>query len=472
MTKAEKLRALPSVDVILRDDEVMALQGNCTLAQITAWVRSAVQDCREQILQAPDHFDAAPTSWIIERVLRQSRTDHGQRLQPVINATGVILHTNLGRSPMSEHAMAAASCASQYTNVELDLESGRRSKRGDRLMKLLAQLTCAEDALVVNNCAAATVLVLQAIAAGREVIVSRGQLVEIGGGFRLPDVFRAAGVTLREVGTTNRTYLQDYEAAVNENTGAVIRVHRSNFHLSGFVTEPTIDELVQMERPANVAVIDDLGSGSMVDLTPYGLQEPNVLDSIRAGADLSLFSGDKLFGGPQAGILVGKKCWIEKLRRSPIMRAMRVDKLTLAALEATTEVHLSGNALNELPTLQMITTPSETIRQRCEALLRDLKHSEHGVSITVEPCESQVGGGSIPGSSLSSYALKISGDQPNRLAHQLRKHTISILARVSEDAVILDLRTVADGDLSDLVAGINSAVFESCKSENTDTAPE
>ena len=296
---------------------MLALRDNHTLAQITAWVRTAVQNCREQILLSPEAFDAAPTRWIIDRVLSESKADDGQRLQPVINATGVILHTNLGRSPMSDPAIAAADRASRYTNVELNLVSGRRSKRGERLMTLLAQLTGAEDALVVNNCAAATVLVLQAIAAGREVIVSRGQLVEIGGGFRLPDVFRAAGVTLREVGTTNRTYLQDYEAAVNDQTGAVIRVHRSNFHLSGFVTEPTIDELVQMERPDSVAVIDDLGSGSMVDLTPYGLQEPNVLDSIRSGADLSLFSGDKLFGGPQAGILVGKKPWIEKTASQP-----------------------------------------------------------------------------------------------------------------------------------------------------------
>ena len=469
MTKAEKLRALPSVDIILRDEEVMALRDRNTLAQITAWVRTAVQGCRDQILQSPESFDATPTRWIIDQVIRQSKTDLGQRLQPVINATGVILHTNLGRSPMSDHAIDAANRASRYTNVELNLESGRRSKRGERLMTLLAQLTGAEDALVVNNCAAATVLVLQAIAAGREVIVSRGQLVEIGGGFRLPDVFRAAGVTLREVGTTNRTYLQDYEAAVNDQTGAVIRVHRSNFHLSGFVTEPTIDELVQMERPESVAVIDDLGSGSMVDLTPYGLQEPNVLDSIRSGADISLFSGDKLFGGPQAGILVGKKQWIEKLRRSPIMRAMRVDKLTLAALEATTEIHLAGNALTELPTLRMITTSAETIRQRCESLLLRIEQSN---SIAVVPCESQVGGGSIPGSSLPSYALRVAGYPPHHLAHHMRDGAVAIQTRVSEEAVMIDLRTVADHELTDLADGINAAIRDTKPLANTETEPE
>ncbi|MCH1441913.1 MAG: L-seryl-tRNA(Sec) selenium transferase, partial [Rubripirellula sp.] len=336
-------------------------------------------------------------------------------------------------------------------------------------MNLLAQLTGAEDALVVNNCAAATVLVLQAIAAGQEVIVSRGQLVEIGGGFRLPDVFRAAGVTLREVGTTNRTYLHDYENAVNDATGAVIRVHRSNFHLSGFVTEPTIDELVLMERPDSVAVIDDLGSGSMVDLNPYGLDEPNVLESIRAGADLSLFSGDKLFGGPQAGILVGKTRWIEKLRRSPIMRAMRVDKLTLAALEATAEIHLAGKALTELPTLRMITTTPDTVRNRCESLLTRIEPSS---LLAVVPCESQVGGGSIPGSSLPSYALRISGLPPHHLSHNLRHGQIPIQARVSEEAVVLDLRTVSDQELPSLADGINAAIRETHHFANTETAPE
>ena len=469
MTKAKRLRALPSVDIVLRDEKVLALRDIHTLAQITLWVRAAVQECRERILQHSEAFDAPLTDWIIDRVLGQSKADHGQRLQTVINATGVVLHTNLGRSPMSDQAIAAAVRASCYTNVELNLESGRRSKRGERLMTLLAQLTGAEDALVVNNCAAATVLVLQAIAAGREVIVSRGQLVEIGGGFRLPDVFRAAGVTLREVGTTNRTYLRDYEDAVNESTGAVIRVHRSNFHLSGFVTEPTIDELVQMERPESVAVIDDLGSGSMIDLSPYGLQEPNVLDSIQSGVDLSLFSGDKLFGGPQSGILVGKKQWIETLRRSPIMRAMRVDKLTLAALEATTEIHLAGNALTELPTLRMITTSAEVVRKRCESLLKQIQRQ---AAVEIAPCESQVGGGSIPGSILPSYGLRITGYPPHHVAHQMRNGECAIQTRVTDESVMVDLRTVADHEVTDLAKGINAALENTQPSANTETAPE
>ena len=447
----------------------MALRDTNSVAPITNWARTAVQDCRNQILKDGDNFDAPLTAWIIERILSQSTMDLGQRLQPVINATGVVLHTNLGRSPMSDKAIAAAEQAARYTNVELNLESGRRSKRGERLMNLLAQLTGAEDALVVNNCAAATVLVLQAIASGREVIVSRGQLVEIGGGFRLPDVFRAAGVTLREVGTTNRTYLSDYESAVNEATGAIIRVHRSNFQLAGFVAEPNIDELVLIDRPKSVAVIDDLGSGCVSDLSPYGLHEPNVLESIRSGADLSLFSGDKLFGGPQAGILVGKRRWIDKLRRSPIMRALRVDKLTLAALEATTEIHLAGDALTELPTLRMISMPADQIKSRCETLLSQFDQQQ---PIELVSCESQVGGGSIPGSSLASFGLRLTGYPAHRLAQRLREGPPAIQARVNDDSVLIDLRTVADDELNPLAEGIRAAMLRTTPIQPTGTSPE
>ena len=469
MTKAQRLRALPSVDVILRHPQVIELRDTNSVAQITNWARIAVQDCRNHILGDGNDLDGPPTTWIVQRIVVQSKVDLGQRLQPVINATGVVLHTNLGRSPMADRAIAAAEQASRYTNVELNLESGRRSKRGERLMNLLAQLTGAEDALVVNNCAAATVLVLQAIASGREVIVSRGQLVEIGGGFRLPDVFRAAGVTLREVGTTNRTYLGDYEAAVNDATGAIIRVHRSNFHLAGFVAEPTIDEMILINRPESVAVIDDLGSGCVSDLSAYGLQEPNVLESIRSGADLALFSGDKLFGGPQAGILVGKSRWIEKLRRSPMMRAMRVDKMTLAALEATTEIHMSGNALTDLPTLRMITMPADQIRQRCETLLSQLPKQTH---VELVPCESQVGGGSIPGSRLASFGLRFTGVPPHHLAQQLRAGTFAIQTRVNEDSVLVDLRTVADNEIKPLAEGIQSALVRTAPSQVTGPFPE
>ena len=467
MTNSERLRALPSVDVLLRHENVVTLRDHVTQAQITTWVRAVVQECREHLLKDQLAINTCLTGWIVDRVLQKANTDLGQRLQPVINATGVVLHTNLGRSPMPEQAIRAAENASRYTNVELDLESAAATRSsGDGIVSRTHR---GRRCFGCEQRAAATVLVLQLLAAGQEVVVSRGQLVEIGGGFRLPDVFRAAGVTLREVGTTNRTYLRDYEAAVNENTGAVIRVHRSNFSLSGFVTEPGIDELVQMERPDTVAVIDDLGSGSMIDMTPYGVEEPNVIDSVRSGADVSLFSGDKLFGGPQAGILVGKKRWIEKLRRSPIMRAMRVDKLTLAALEATTEIHLSGKALTELPTLQMITTNPDTIRQRCETLISRINHPDFAKLI---PCESQVGGGSVPGFNLASFAVQITGFPPHHLARHLRTGETPVQTRVTDDSLILDLRTVSDSQLPVLATNINAAIAKSEIPANTEPVSE
>jgi len=340
------------------------------------------------------------------------------------------------------------------------LQSGRRSKRGQRVSQLLAQLAGSQDALVVNNCAAATMLVLRGVAAAREVIVSRSQLVEIGGGFRLPDVFQAAGVVLREVGTTNRTYLRDYEAAIGEQTGAIIRVHRSNFQLTGFVTEPTIDEMVAIRRPSDVPVIDDLGSGCFEDLSALvGHHEPTVPASVQAGADLTLFSGDKLFGGPQCGIIVGANRWIDQLRNSPMMRAMRADKLTLAALEATTEIHLAGNAHAELPILIMLSTGAGEIQARC-AQLRDQigDRVADRCQVDVVACESQVGGGSIPGAVIASYGLKIGGPHADRLAKWLRNGSPAVQGRVTDDCLLLDLRTVAKDELETLASRLRDAL--------------
>ena len=311
--------------------------------------------------------------------------------------------------------------------------------------------------MVTNNCASATILVLQALARDREVIVSRGQLVEIGGGFRLPDVFTSAGVTLREVGTTNRTYLRDYEQAINEQTGAIIRVHRSNFALTGFVTEPMIDEMVAIDRPDSVPVIDDLGSGCFTDLSSLGLHEPTVVDSVQAGADLTLFSGDKLFGGPQCGIIVGKRSWVDKLRGNPTMRGVRVDKLTLAALEATIEIHLGGHAIEEIPLLQMMFESSEAIRRRCQLVCERLAQTE-GVQMSVIACESQVGGGSIPGTSIPSFGVRISGSRIDQIASRLRSVRPAIQARIAQDAVILDLRTVRDSEIECLLRGLRGTL--------------
>ncbi len=286
-----------------------------------------------------------------------------------------------------------------------------------------------------------TILVLQAVAAGREAVVARGQLVEIGGGFRLPDVFRSAGVVLREVGTTNRTYLHDYEAAIGEHTGAVIRVHHSNFRITGFVTEPTIAELVTVRRPSGIPVIDDLGSGWIGNLPELSLEEPSVADSVQAGADLVLFSGDKLFGGPQCGIIVGRSEWISKLRRNPLMRALRVDKLTLAALEATAEIHLSGSAVERLPALAMLSASPEQVHDRCKRV-QQMIGNRAGVQIVA--CQSQTGGGSVPGTDLPSYGLQIEHEHLNLLAERLRSGRPAIQPRIHDDSLLLDLRTVTD----------------------------
>ena len=394
-------------------------------------------------------------SLVIDHVRRMRQTDTRRSIQRVINTTGVVLHTNLGRAPLADRAIARLEEVSRYANVELDLTSGRRSKRGERACQLLAQLSGAEDALVVNNCAAATILVLQTICAGKEVIVSRGQLVEIGGGFRLPDVFRSAGVTLREVGTTNRTYLRDYEAAINDETGAIIRVHRSNFYLAGFVTEPSIEELVEAERPEGLPVIDDLGSGAIEDLSGLGLTEPTVSASVDSGADLTLFSGDKLFGGPQAGIVVGRSEWIDRLRKNPLMRALRVDKTTMAAIEATAEIHLNDQAFDEIPILKMLATDANEIRLRCERVQKAIQSLCH---CDVVSCESHVGGGSIPGAVLDSFAVKIHGEDIDGLARLLRLGTPAVQARVQEDCLLMDLRTVLAEDVGSLENRLHDAV--------------
>lgn len=345
-----------------------------------------------------------------------------------------------------------------YASVEMNLYSGRRNKRGERVCELLSRLTGAEDALIVNNCAAATMLTLQTMAAGREVIVSRGQLVEIGGGYRLPEVFAASGAVLKEVGTTNRTYLKDYEAAISENTAAIIRVHRSNFFLGGFVTEPDVAELVTLGRAHEIPVIDDIGSGCMKHPDNISLQEPTVPGSVAAGADVTLFSGDKLFGGPQAGIIAGKSEWTQALRSSPMMRALRVDKVTLAAIEATAEIHLAGIAEVELPLLRMLSMTADEVRDRCEDVVKHLEVADDRVTVDVKDCISQIGGGSVPGAEIRSCGLRISGPDSDAVSAALRRGQPSVVGRIHEDAVVLDLRTVTDAQTGLLAERITSAL--------------
>lgn len=459
MNKTDQLRNLPAVDEVLRSDALSDLRECCPHHRLVGWVRDALERVRQTMRDGGEvDLSALPDS-IAAHVRQAATVEQQQSLQTVINATGVLLHTNLGRAPLAQAAIDRMLRAAAYSNVELDLRSGQRSGRGARVLKLLAELTGAESALVVNNCAGATMLVLQAIAGGREVIISRGQLVEIGGGFRLPEVFTAAGAVLREVGTTNRTYLRDYEQALNDQTGAIIRVHHSNFQQSGFVEEPTIKELAGIRRPSTIPVVDDLGSGCIRDLSAYGVSEPTVTESVGAGAELTLFSGDKLFGGPQCGIIVGRQSWIRQLRESPMMRALRVDKVTLAGLEATTEIHLSEGRLDELPLFKMLGRKSESVRDTCVSVRQQIA----GVSsarIEVVPCESRIGGGTLPGATLSSYALKITGCKTSELSRSLRLGTPAVQSRAADDGLLLDLRTVAPSEVDLLVSQLRRALAQ------------
>jgi len=451
------LKTLPAVDVVLRHEAIRPLLEQLPRVQIVQCIRQVLDTIRARMRQ--DTGRPIDADEVARQTVVTGRKLLRQRLGPVINATGIVLHTNLGRGALADVAVERISAAARYANLELSLTTGKRARRGAHAEELLKTLTGANDALIVNNCAAATILALQGIAVGREVIISRGQLVEIGGGFRLPDVFEAAGVVLREVGTTNRTQLDDYDRAVTENTAAVLRVHRSNFRTSGFVTEPSAAELVRLARTHNLPMIDDLGSGCMTRLEPLGLNEPDVATSLRAGADLILFSGDKLLGGPQAGILLGNVDWITRLRRHPMARAMRVCKLTFAALEATLELHLSGNTFETVPTLQMLATPAAAIRERCTAVISVLAEgpfSSAPLAATVEPCHSEVGGGSLADQTLDSYAVRLTGVRPETVLEHLRTREFAdsesadrhppILGRIEDGAVLLDLRTVRSED--------------------------
>lgn len=363
-------RKLPSVDALLRRATEAGLPELHGAAQVTDAIRALLEESRAAIRRG----DAAPTEEALATSLQARLSAHSRpSLRPLINATGVVIHTNLGRAPLSGAArQAIAAIADGYNNLEYDIDAGERGSRYSHARRLLRDLTGAEDALVVNNNAGAVFLVLSALCAGQEVVISRGELVEIGGGFRIPDVLRQSGARLVEVGTTNRTHPRDFADAIGEKTAALMRVHASNFQQLGFVTKPSLAQLVEIaqavEWPGPPLVIDDLGSGTLLDTAPFGLSpEPTVQESVAAGADIVTFSGDKLLGGPQAGLIVGKAELIERIRRHPLTRALRVDKLTLAGLEATLQAYRRGSALEEIPVWQMISADAESLRARAES---------------------------------------------------------------------------------------------------------
>jgi L-seryl-tRNA(Ser) seleniumtransferase len=380
-------------------------------------------------------------------------------LRRVINATGVVLHTNLGRAPLADAARAAIDAvAGGYSNLEYDLVRGERGSRHDHLRGLLREITGAEDALVANNNAAATLLGLAALAGGKQVVVSRGELIEIGGSFRLPEILALSGGTLVEVGTTNKTHRRDYEAAIGPATGLLLKVHRSNFAIVGFTTEVSAGELVALARPRQLATMVDLGSGALVDRATqraWGLpDEPTVAETVASGVDLVTFSGDKLLGGPQAGIAVGSKAAVEAARKHPLMRALRPDKLTIAALAATLDLYRK-RALGEIPTARMLGTDADALHTAAAALAATIGEVA-GLAIAVERCTSTVGGGAMPLAALPSWAVTLRGDDLEALDRVLRQVATPVVGRIEDGRVWLDLRTIAAGELADVAAAVRA----------------
>jgi len=437
-------RDLPSVSALLETAGVRSLLAQHPRAVVVDAVRATVDAARST--GATQHTEGEWVESITRVLLESSRPS----LRRVINASGVILHTNLGRAPLADVALRAIEhVAEGYSNLEYDIETGARGSRYSHCVGLLQQLTGAEDALVVNNCAAALVLALNALAQKKEVLVSRGELVEIGGSFRIPDIMARSGVKLVEVGTTNRTHDDDYRRAITPKTGAIVKVHRSNFAIEGFTSEVSVDRLAFIAAEHGLPVIDDLGSGLMISLDQYGLSgEPTAAAALASGPTIVTMSGDKLLGGPQAGIILGKSAAVAKLRKNPFARAMRVDKLTLSALEATLRLYLEPTrALREIPVLAMLTESIGTIESRAHSVVKVLQAG--GVDAEVVSSEASVGGGAFPTAAIASAAVALGG--PARLEERLRRGDPAVIGRIADGRLLLDLRSVLpreDGELA------------------------
>lgn len=444
-------RRLPSVTSLLESGDVRALLEQAPRAVVVEAIRRTIDAAR----LAPGGAPSTEQEWAraVSDAVAQSTTPS---LRRVINATGVVLHTNLGRAPLAAVAVDAITRVAQgFSNLEYDLEKGARGSRYVHCSDLLRELTGAEDALVVNNGAAALVLVLNTIADGHEAIVSRGELVEIGGSFRIPDMMRKSGARLVEVGTTNRTHADDYERAVGADTGAILKVHRSNFALSGFVAEASIDALAALGTPRGIPVVHDLGSGLLVSLADYGLAgEPTAREALRAGASIVTMSGDKLLGGPQAGIILGSSAALERIRKNPLTRSYRVDKLTLAALEATLALYRDpARAIREIPVLAQLTEAASTLRERAERLRATIGDPR----IEVVETKASVGGGAFPTAEIPSAGVAISG-RADAVEQHLRRSSPPIIGRIADGRVILDLRTVDVREDSELATAVRAAI--------------
>ena len=451
----EQLRLLPSVGELLHSSSGQQLVQQYSRSMALRAVRASIAQARAQIRQGAQCPSSDELLLAVEHMLKESQRPN---LQPVINATGVIINTNLGRSPLSQEALQAVQrVAGGYTNLEYELEAGERGSRHSHVSALLCELTGAEAALVTNNNAAAVLLALSTLAAGREVIISRGQLVEIGGGFRVPDVMRQSGCQLVEVGTTNRTRLSDYAAAITERTALLLTVHPSNFQIVGFTESTLVEALAELAHQQGLLLMDDLGSGCLLASERYGLgHEPMPQESIAAGADVVCFSGDKLLGGPQAGILVGKAAVLERISRHPLMRAMRIDKMTLAALEATLRHYQREEAETRIPIWRMIAASSGSIAGRAASWVSKLQ--KYGIPARMQRGESTVGGGSLPGETLPTTLLALDAGNVSipldELAKRLRLRSLPLIVRILRDALLIDPRTVLEEQDNEIVQAL------------------
>ncbi|MDW7675040.1 MAG: L-seryl-tRNA(Sec) selenium transferase [Bacillota bacterium] len=447
MTMEILLRQIPAVDEITKWLEVER-QGIVKREVLVQTIREATEELRQMILSGQVSTTAQLNKKaIVNMVINLLEQRQDRKLTTLINATGVVLHTNLGRAVLSDSSVKAiAEVAANYNNLELDLTTGERGSRYSHVEKYICKATEAEAALVVNNNAGAVLLVLAALGQGKEAIVSRGELVEIGGSFRVPDVMAQSGVDLVEVGTTNKTYLKDYETAITEKTGILLKVHTSNYRIVGFTRETTRSELVSLGKKYQIPVVEDLGSGFLIDLKQWGItDEPQVKDCVASGVDIVTFSGDKLLGGPQAGIIVGKQSYIDKLKKHPLTRALRIDKFTVAALEATLREYLDLSAIDNIPTIKMLTTSKDEIAQRSQKIAKRLEELVGSAAIIkLEAGSSMVGGGALPTTELSTLLITIRpiNRSCQQIAKQLRQGQIKVVARVQDQQLVIDMRTV------------------------------
>ena len=477
MTKKELLRGLPKIDEVMKQESLVVLSEEKGNHLVTDAVRAVIASIRASILDLEDgeaeSFDAsvleteAVAGAAIDRIIREEELN----LYPLINATGTILHTNLGRAPLCRDAVENVARVSKgYSDLEYNVPKGRRGSRHDLVSELIAKLTGAEDAMVVNNNAAATMIVLATLGRGKEIVVSRGELVEIGGAFRIPDIMMQSGAFLQEVGTSNKTKISDYESAIMTRqmlekgdwynadprhaerfeTGALMKVHKSNYDIVGFTEEASLEELVELGKKYDLPVVFDMGNGLMLDMSEYGLNEPNIPASLATGIDVMLFSGDKLLGGPQAGIIVGKKKYIKAMKKHPLARAMRVDKMTFAALEATLMKYRDRKtALRDIPVLSMISASDEDMRKKAETLANAIKRVNPSISMELVPVEDQIGGGSAPMVRLPGWAVSIKdgNKSADRTERKLRKADVPVIARINEDRLLLCVRSIADDEI-------------------------